>query len=792
MKIFFSTFFLLLSLSAYNQTVSVEITVNPDVAADGLGKAVIFSLSDSSMVKGNYMDSSFYTTDIKAALNDTFYMKLIVPEYLDTSILFIVTGDLIQLGIVKMQKNLSLDAVEVIYKKPMFERTMNGIKVNVDGTSLAQLNTLFDVMKAAPRLTSPDDESIEIIGKGSPLILIDRQAIITNEELKAIPAAQVDRIEIITNPSAKYKAQGSGGGVIEVYTKNFSLEGYQANVRAVGGITTQIRPTSAGHLGFSFKKKKFSINSHFGINFESSNSFGDGYAASTDATSRGYESEFYGDNSNIWRYYNVKTAYAINESQRITLGVNGYGSSRKSTNSGLTNYFTEDTITLVKSKETENSSQWLRNTVFLNYTWETDTMGSSFEVNLNYLIKKDNQDQINLSEIRDPINGTTDRYDVKAFSKNQPNIGELRVNYEHYFDTTGWIFSAGGDYGLLINGKRFDQSNLVGEEWVLDNQFSNSYDYREDIIGGFAEVSKQWKKIGFRVGMRTEYTKLYGFSESLDTKFMDSNYLAFFPNIGMLWEPNDKLGVTLYYDKGIDRPQFSNYDPFVKIQDSLNIEYGNPNLRPSYEHSIGLELDLFYKYNLSVTYNRTEEPVSDLNFIRDGSFISEVTPSNANYEESWDLSLSIPVELKWMTGWTSFWVSRNKYEFTEEFNRETFFNTTFGLYSYITFNLPAKFAIMNRLSISKWGGDAMISGINTRWGLRLTKKFEESKFQCFAEVANIAPRRQEYFRTFSNYESYGSNQNQFTTFKLGFSHKFGRLKAPANIKESSSGQSGRI
>ena len=86
----------------------------------------------------------------------------------------------------------------------------------------------------------------------------------------------------------------------------------------------------------------------------------------------------------------------------------------------------------------------------------------------------------------------------------------------------------------------------------------------------------------------------------------------------------------------------------------------------------------------------------------------------------------------------------------------------------------------------------MTTGLNYRWGIRLTKKFEESKFRCFAEVANILPNKQQFYRTFSNYETYATSQNKFTTFKLGLSHKFGRLKAPTNIKDSSSYQSGRI
>jgi len=792
MKSFLCLFLLISTYAAHSQSVTVEGIVNPNVEADGLGKVVIFSLPDSSLVKGNYLDSSFFSTEITANIGQEFYLKLIVPEHMDSTIHFKVTENPVQLGIIQMKKDLTLEEVKVVYIKPMFERTMDGIKVNVDGTSLAQLETLFDVMKASPRLTSPDDESIEIIGKGSPLILIDRQAIISNDELKAIPANQVDRIEIITNPSAKYRAQGSGGGVIEVYTKNFSLEGYQASIRANGGITTQVRPMAGLNLGLSIKKKKFSLNTYLGSHYRATNTLGTGSGIATDGSNRDYDNEWGGDRTNFWMYYNVKAAYSFNESQRLTLGINGNRNAHKSDSENTTRYFTNDSLFLVKARDAEYESTWRNNSSFINYTWETDTLGSSFEFNINYLNKLSAQDELNLSEIYDPENLTSTRYDVKANSSDQPNVGELRVNYEHYFDTTGWILSGGGDYGLLLNGKSFDQSSLENHEWTLDNEFSNSYDYREDIVGAFAELTKKWNKIGFRVGLRGEYTKLYGYSESLETKFMDSNYVALFPNIGMLWEPNDKLGITIYYDKGIDRPQFSNYDPFIKILDSLNIQYGNPNLRPSMEHSVGLEVDLFYAYNVSINYTRINDPVSDLNFIREGTFLSEVTPSNADYEESYDLSLSIPIELPWLNGWNSVWISRNKYEFTEKFNRETFYNTTFGVYSYLTFQLPARFSLMNRLSLSKWGSDQMSTGVNYSWGIRVTKKFENSKFQCFVEVADIAPRKQEYFHTMSNYETYATSQNKFTTFKIGLFHKFGRLKSPDSIKDSSSGQSDRL
>lgn len=792
MKLLLSTFFLLISLCAYNQIVTVEAVVNPGAATDGLGKAVIFSFPDSLLIKGNYMDTSIFSTEINASLNDTFYIKFIVPQYLDTSIQFIATGSVVQLGTIQMQKDLTLEDVTVQYIKPMFERTMDGIKVNVSGTSLAQLNTLFDVLKASPRLTSPDEEAIEIIGKGRPLILVDRQAIMTNDELKAIPADRVDRIEIITNPSAKYRAQGSGGGVIEVYTKNFSLEGFQASVRAGFGYSTQKKPAANLNLGYSYRKKKFSINSYMGSNYRTSNSFGDGTSTFFDESNRTYVNSTGGEHASNWVYFNVKSAYKFTDNQRVSLGVHGNASFSSNDNFSNTDYFVNDTLTTLKRKNTDAKNKWMNTSAFINYTWEPDTLGSAFEVNFNYRRKVSDNEMTSLSEITDATLGSFDRFDVKSESNNRPNIAEARINYEHYFDTTGWILSGGLEYSLLVNGKRFEQSNLVGEEWIIDDLYSNSYDYQEDMGGAFIELTKQWGKIGFRGGLRAEYTKLDGYSKSLEQQFMDSSYIAFFPSIGMLWEPNEKLGITVYYDKGIDRPQFSNYDPFVQYTDSLNIEYGNPYLRPSMEHSIGVELDLFYKYNVSVTYNRTENPVSYLNFVQPGGFLSESTPFNADYEESLDLSISLPVSLPWLQGWNSFWISKDTYVFTEEFQRDPFRNTTFGLYSYLTFKLPKKIDIMNRLSIYKWGNDGMITGVNYDWGVRVTKRFTESKFQFFGEVSNIIPNKQKYYSTNTNYSTFSTNQYSFTTFKLGIFHQFGRLKSPDSIKESKSGQSDRV
>ncbi|NOQ71937.1 MAG: outer membrane beta-barrel protein [Crocinitomix sp.] len=776
----------------FSQSTRITGTIVAEQESIALGQITLFSTADSTLRKGSYLDSTYFTLPLNANKEKDFYLKISVPTYLDTLISFQITDSVVDLGAITLAKNLDLETVDVVFRKEMFKRTMDGISVNVDGTNLQTLANLFEVLKASPKLVSPDDESIEIIGRGSPLILIDRQAIISNDELKAIPASQIERIEIITNPSAKYKAQGSSNGVIEVFTKDFHLEGYNITARAEGGINTQLQPSAGMHLGLSLKKKKFSMNGYLGGSYRQTYGLSEATGFTTDDSNRGLSSFSDNFNTNLWQYYSIKTAYKINDKQKISLGLNGYGGGGVSSDNATTEYLTNNEVTTRSTAFSERSWKWLNNTSFLNYTIETDTNNSNLEINLNYVNKVSANDDETNSQFEYLESGAESVFDIRNESRDIPQIGELRIVYEHVFDTTGWKLSGGGSYSLLINGKRFDRFNNADGEWIIDEVFSNSYDYKENNGAAFFEVSKKWDKIGIRAGLRAEYTSLNGYSNSLEQQFIDSSYILPFPSASILFEPNEKLGITVFYDAGINRPQFSSYDPFIRKQDSLSIEYGNPYLRPSKEHSVGLDFDLFYAYNISVSYSYNDAPISSISFVDDASFLTESTPWNAESEQGLSASFSIPLKTDWLQGWNSIWVDYSKYSFSPIFGREDFFNLTYGVYSYLTFILPRDFNIMNRVHINKWGGADSEMNANFNWGMRFTKKYNGNKFKIFVDVGNIIPPKRKRTVYSGNFQYSSVFQNQFTTFKLGLFYKFGRLKTDAQIKESTSGQSDRL
>lgn len=793
MKIIFLLLFMTLIHVISAQSVQLSAKIVGENLTEVDGKIVVVKASDSIVVKGSYLET--FEIELKFdSGNDTNFLLLVdVPEFNKQYIPFSTKeNNKIDLGEIRLIADLTLDEVKVSYKKPMFERTMDGMTVNVEDTELQQLNTLFDVLKASPRLSSPDGESIEIVGKGAPQILIDRQAIISNEELKAIPADQVEKIEIITNPSAKYKAGGSANGVIEIYTKNFKLEGYRMSVRSQAGISTQLKPTAGLNLGYSYKKNKFTINSYLGANYNSSLTKSEFTTISQEGLLRENKSESTNDGQSSWSYYNLKMSYDFTEKHKLTIGANGNTYFGGGKNNQESQYTLDDTLRTLSNKTSNSKYRWLNNRAFMSYTFETDTFGSVLEVNLNYNNKISENGGTYLSTFNNQSNGIGSEFNIRNDSRDRPNIGELSVNYDRFFDTTGWDLSLGGTYSYLFNGKKYKQEEEFNENWIENVLLTNSYDYTEQIGALYFEVTKKWKKFGIRGGLRGEYTALKGYSNSLNKQFIDSSYILPFPSLGFMLEPSEKVAITVYYKSGIERPQFNSFDPFVKRSDSLTISYGNPYLKPSYTHYVGIELDLFYSYNLSIGYSRANDQQSTLNFINDSSFATISTEGNANFQDGFDVSLSLPIQLEWLDGWNSIWYEYNRNYFTSEFNRDPFFNSSYGISSYLTFKLPKKFSIMNAFSLYQWSNDSYQSKPQYNWNIRLTKKFEKNSFELFGEAENLFPNKQRYSSFGSNYQSVGSSQNNFTTFKLGFSIKFGRLKAPADVKETSSGQSGRI
>lgn len=540
------------------------------------------------------------------------------------------------------------------------------------------------------------------------------------------------------------------------------------------------------------RKGKFSLNTSVGASFRDQISFGSALYETTDESLRSQVSAHQSDNRNVHPRVNIKSAYQINEKQKITFGVRAYGSQSFRNQTDSTLYYQNNELLSRKDELLSAGGTWLSGSSFLNYMIETDTNKSNLEFNLNYKIKVNEGFSESRNSFYEYQNQTNSSFDIRNESRNRPNIGEFRATYEHVFDTTGWKWSGGGSYSIVYNGQEFTQYNFVNDDWIEDPLYTNSFDYTEQNGSAFTEVTKDWEKISIRGGVSAEYTGLNGYSNSLDQQFIDSTYFMLFPSGSVMFKPLEKLSITTFYSSGIRRPRFDNYDPFVRIEDSLTITYGNPYLLPEVRQSVGVDIDFFYQYNLSVTYNFAQNSHSTLSFVDETTFLLNQTPWNLDRNDGVSVSLSVPLKTKWFSGWNSIWLNYNKYTFPEIFEREDFVNITYGLWSYSTFTLPKEFSIINRLYVGKWGSETSKNNVIVDWGIRLNKKMFDRKFQLWAEVSDIIAPTNEYESIQTNFVGSGYNRWAFTSFKIGLFYKFGRLKQAENIQESSSGQSDRI
>ena len=793
MKFILSIFFLLFSLSSHCQSFELKGQIGINQEDLGLGQITVFSIPDSTLIKGSYIDTTTFSLIVTSTGNNEYFAKVSITGYTDTIINFQNSGDsAVDLGIIKLQKDVTLNTVDIVYQKPTYVRNIDGIKVNVEGTTLETLDNLFEILKASPRLMSSDDESIEIIGKGVPLIFVDRQPIISIEELKAIPANMVDRIEIITNPSSKYRAQGRENGVIEIFTKNFRFEGYNMSVNAQGGIISQISPVGSLGIALSLKKAKFSFTgSVYGRYLEQTNT-GSIDRTMTDGSNRSTTWEFHNSYRNFSQNVNLKAAYRFNENHTLSGGIRANGFINKS-NSEWSGYYLTNGIQDIKEDQIATDElTWINNSAFLNYIVLTDTNQSNLEINLNYQLKV-NEGAINhLTDYLDISTNNFQEFNMRNSYRNRPNIAELRSNYEHIFDTSGWKLSAGASYSIIFNKKELEAFRLIDSDWIIDTEFSNSYDYQEHIGATFFELTKDWSKVSVRAGIRGEITALDGYSNSLAMQFIDSVYVLPFPSASIIYHTSEKLSVTARYTSGINRPQFYNFDPFIRLTDSLTREQGNPYLLPATTHNLGVDFDLFQKYRISIDHSITKNPTTRQMYVEDSSFLFVFIPWNAKRSQSTSISVGFPLRTSWVDGWTYANFSYNNFEFPSEFNFSETESFTYVLWSSLNFHLKGQLTITNQVYVFKHASFAYSQKARVRWNIRITKRMLQNKLSISLIVNDILPPKADFTNEANNYREMGVRNDLFTDFQIGILYKFGRLKNDVRINETESGQSDRL
>ncbi len=740
MKVFYLLLFTLFNTALFGSNIKGQLQDNENNAVS-FANVALYNSADSVLVKVEISDDSgkfiisnvdpgnYFIKATYVGLADLILDNLVVESEMD-----------LDLGVKKFQAmGIDLEGATVTATRALVEVKPDRTVFNVQGTINSTGSDALALLRKAPAVTIDNNDNINVLGRAGVLIYVDGKRLPINGEqlsgyLKSLPADQIDRIDIITNPGAKYEAEGNAG-IIDIRMKRDKSHGTNGTISST---------VSQG--------KRFRYNSDLSINHRNKlvnifGAVGAGRGANvTDMTFRNFQNSLLLDESNLlenendFRNFRVGTDFFLGKNHTVGFLVSGFGSDGTSTGlnrtfiSKQTNVAEIDSV-LVADNRTENTNTQMQYNI--NYRFDNAKAGRSVNIDLDYghFINESFRIQPNsyfnadetqlLSESNNDLDTPTD---IKIYT--------FKVDYEQKL--FNGKLGLGTKLSQVVSDNTFLFYNVVNENSTLNLQKSNLFDYDENVYAGYISysgaINKQWSYVA---GLRAEQTDAVGiltpYDPSEEKVPVDLNYLSWFPNVGFTWNIKPMHSLALNYGRRINRPDYNVLNPFVIQLSELSFEQGNPNLSPEIVNNIELGYTLKYRFNFKLGYSKTEDQITRLigpdNVDERAGYISW---SNLASQELISFNASLPFQInKWYSVYLNAGASYldNQADYGDGNGIVDVQAFTYNIYQQHSFNLPKGF----KGEISSWfSGPGVWGGVfeyNESWALNLglSRKFLQDR-----------------------------------------------------------------
>lgn len=600
-----------------------------------IGNVLILSAVDSTFIKGvSFMDKGFDVLNIN---RKEVLVKFTSLQFSDTIIRVTYQGQAkINLGsIVVNVKNVQLGEVRVNSQAPMVKYNPNGnLEVNVAKTILASSSSVSEILSRSPNVMIEDGGQITVIGKGEAIIYLNGKRI-TTEQMSAIPTSQISKIEIISNPSARYDAEGKA--VINIVTKMNVQEG------VIGRVSQQVSYSDFGgtngntFLDLSYLRGKFSLVGNYSLMTGDTREFL--YTTRTRPPGPDFmRSEMTIDwrrNFKNYSTFGLGAQYNFDKKRYLSLGYSGYlekmevdQKSRNTitTNSGP-NFYTSDVAV--------NQERW-NHSVTLNYNQSIDSLGSVLFVGSQYsYFTSDNNDFIAESS-----------RSLKNLADLGIHIFTIQIDYTKVFPSKSKL-DLGAKFGYVNTTSATDF--LIAEnggDFKYNEELSNSFKYIEKIPAAYINYSgKLTPKIDFSLGARGELTDYNLKATMRGGQILEKTYFNLFPNL-LLNTTVKAVKLRASYISRISRPRYQALNPFVIYQDPYTTIEGNPFLVPEKTHAFELGAN-YKKYDFRIGYNYTLNPFTAAALKGDSANAYVLKSINLDKDNTFFASVSRSVNIKW-------------------------------------------------------------------------------------------------------------------------------------------------
>ncbi len=647
MKIFITfSVLILLSTLAHAQTsntgtITVYVKGDKQIALENVTISLLKG-EDSSLVKLGITDDKG-----SAAFDhlpfDSFLIKATMVNYDNTysALINITSAKNNEVTLSLNQKSSVLKEVKVEAKKPFIQKLSDRIVINVDNSIISSGSSAMDVLERSPGVNIDQNDVISLRGKQGVIIMIDGKTTpMTGTDLanylRGLPSDAIERIDIITNPSAKYDAAGNSG-IIDIHIKKDQRLG--ANGSLTVGYGQGVYPKSNAGINFNYRNKKVNVFGNYNYayrkglnhlildrNFYTNGVF-DGKDKKDNYTT-------FPLNFNVAR---LGADFFLNKKTIIGFVVN----------SNFINYhnFNTNNSTVIDSQKNpsytfqthENSTSGNNNTVGnINFKHTFDSSGKELTADIDYGVYNSNALTNNSTDYYE-LNGSIMQpaYILLGNQKGKLILKTAKADYVNPFKN-GAKLEAGfktSDVSSDNDAKFFDASNGTPQN---DTTKTNHFLYEEYNNAAYINFSKEYKKFNIQLGIREEQTILKTHQEKGSIRF-DSSYFQLFPSAFFNYKINKDQTLGISVSRRIDRPNYSLLNPFLFLIDVSTYNTGNTALLPQFTWSYELNYTV-KNFNFALSYSHTKDVLN----IAIAKF-KDVFP-NSNFADS-NITVEIPVNL---------------------------------------------------------------------------------------------------------------------------------------------------
>ncbi len=541
-----------------------------------------------------------------------------------------------------------MNAVEVVYKKPLVQVEADKTIFNVDGTINSAGLDALELLRKAPGVMVDNNNNISVKGRTGIQVYIDGKLTPLDEAglaamLKGMQSNNIESIEIITNPSAKYDAAGSAG-IINIKLKKNKNHGTNGNVQL--GYAIQKFGKYNGSFNINKRNEKFNF---FGMYSNFQGKTWNWMDLDRLQVGNRYDQRTNNYNTNNDHNFKAGVDHYINDKNTIGVMVSGNYGIGKSDNNSNTQITPIGSTIWDSELIADNFNRSDRDNINANINYQfSDTTGHSFTMDLDYGVYAIGNHSDQYNTYRYNSDSSPSQIDYINTTQVDIDIASIKGDYEQNL----WKGKLGAGFKWSQVGTKNDYAffNRNQNTQTLDSLRSNLFDYNEAIYAGYINYKKQFARIGMQTGLRAEQTTSEGNLISYvvlsdeDRRNVTRSYLNFFPSAAMTYNVNDTNQFTLTYSRRIDRPSYQDLNPFEYKLDELSYQAGNPFLQPQYGNVLELTYTYMYAMNASLTYSYTKDYMTNV-LDTANTQASFITMRNMGHETWVGINLSSPIPL---------------------------------------------------------------------------------------------------------------------------------------------------